>query len=213
MSAVCAIFLLCLMSLNMFAACVIAVLCWMSVGHSAPLDCENLLRPLNQVGLPYLEGKWALIAGSVSDPAHLEKFKSRDSASIIFGNHSDASTVSFMRIFSFGDSCQYMKSNITLQSNGFAFDQFNVTVTVLQTSCQDCAVMRFNDESKKPVRFYLFSRTREVEQKDMEEFKAQTECLNLSEPALMDPTKELCPEEISIDAAAQTEEKTDGEKA
>uniref|UniRef100_A0A3Q1BFE4 Apolipoprotein M n=1 Tax=Amphiprion ocellaris TaxID=80972 RepID=A0A3Q1BFE4_AMPOC len=183
----------------MFAVYAIALLCWMSVSHSAPLDCKNLLRPSDQVDLPHLEGRWVLIAGSVSDPAHLEKFKSRDSAIITFANHSDASKVSFTRIFSFGDSCQYMKSNITLQGSGFTFEQFNVTVTVLQTSCQDCAVMRFDDQSKKPVRFYLFSRKRDVEQKDLEEFKAQTECLKMSEPSIMDPTKELCPEEISVD--------------
>uniref|UniRef100_A0A3Q1F507 Uncharacterized protein n=1 Tax=Acanthochromis polyacanthus TaxID=80966 RepID=A0A3Q1F507_9TELE len=157
--------------------------------------------------------EWILIGGSVRDPAHLEKFKSRDSASITFANHSDASKVSFKRIFSVGDSCEYMNSNITLQGSGYTFDQSNATVTVIQTSCQDCAVMKFDDQSKKPVRFYLFSRKREVEQKDLEEFKTQAECLGLSEPFMMDPTKELCPEEISVDKNAQTEEKTEGQQA
>jgi len=43
--------------------------------------------------------------------------------------------------------------------------------------------------------------------------KAQAECLNMSAPIVMDPTKELCPEETSSDPAAATEETTEGPKA
>ncbi len=197
----------------MFALCVIAFLCLMPVSHSAPLACDNTVRLLDQLDLHHLEGRWALIAVSLNNSAELEKFKSRESASINFVNASETSTVSLMRAFHLNGSCQYMQSNITLEGSGFTFSGFNISVAVLFTSCPDCLVMRFDNESKKPVRVHLFSRRREVEQKEMEEFRAQAECLNMFPPAVMDPTKELCPEQISTHTAAQTEEETEGQNA
>uniref|UniRef100_A0A3Q0R543 Uncharacterized protein n=1 Tax=Amphilophus citrinellus TaxID=61819 RepID=A0A3Q0R543_AMPCI len=197
---------------NMFAVYGFALLCWVSVSHAAPPACEKLLRPLEQLDFQHLEGRWAMVAGSVSDPAHLEKFKSRDSASITFANTSDSSEITFMRVFGFDDSCRYSNSNITLQGSSFTFEDFNITVTVLYTSCSDCAVMRF-DKSKQIRRLYLFSRRRAVGQEEMEEFGAQAACLNVSEPILMDPSKELCPEKVSHDPAAQTTENTEGQNA
>lgn len=180
----------------MFAVYSILFICWKSASYAAPSACENLLHPLEQLDFHHLEGSWALVAGSVSDPAHLESLKSRDSVRIIFAGNNDTSKISFTRVFSSHGSCQYMHSNITLQGSSFTFEQLNITVTALNTSCSDCSVMRF-DKSKQVQRFYLFSRRREVGQTEMEEFKAQAACLNITEPFVMDPSKELCPEKIS----------------
>lgn len=192
----------------MFALYVTALLCLVSVSNSATLVCEDLVRPLDQLDLHHLVGRWALIAGN---PAHEENFKSRDSASINFVN--ETSKMSFMRVFSFGGSCQYMSSNITFGGSSFKFDKFNITVNFLYTSCPDCVVMRFDNRSKNLLRLYLFSRRREVKQEETEEFGAQSKCLNMLPPIIMDPTKELCPEQISSDPTVQNEENTEGQKA
>lgn len=184
----------------MFALYAIAFFCLVSVSHSASLACEDLVRPLDQLD-HVLVGRWALAAGSLSNPAHEETFKTRDSASINFVN--ETSKMSLKRIFSFGDSCHYMNSNITLEGNSFSFDEFNITVTFLYTSCPDCVVMRFDDESKNLLRLYLFSRSREVKEEEVEEFRAQAKCLNMLPPIMMDPTEALCPEQISIDPTVQ----------
>uniref|UniRef100_A0A8C4EC96 Apolipoprotein M n=1 Tax=Dicentrarchus labrax TaxID=13489 RepID=A0A8C4EC96_DICLA len=176
----------------------------------SPLTCEDLVRPLDQLDLHHLEGRRALVAGSLSDPAHLEHFKRRESASINFAN--ETSKTSIIRVFGFGDSCEYLNSSIRLEGSGFTFYHNNLTVTVLYTSCPDCLVIRFDNESKL-LRLYLFSRRREVEQKEMEEFSTQAKCLNMPPPVMMDPTKELCPEQTSSDPAAQTGEKREGQKA
>lgn len=176
----------------MFALYVIALICWLAGSHSAPLSCENLLRPKDQLDL---EGRWVLVSASVRDPTYLEKLKQRDSAMVTFGNVSGTSEMSFRRVFSSGDICEYMESNITLKGSGFAFPQFNVTVTILHMSCPDCALMQFSDNSDKPVRLYLFSKRRQLEPAEMEEFKAQAKCLNMTEPVVKDPTKKLCPAE------------------
>ncbi|XP_078021154.1 uncharacterized protein LOC144461735 [Epinephelus lanceolatus] len=191
----------------MFAVYVITLLCLVSVSHSAPLACEDLVRPLNQLDLHHLEGRWVLVAGSLSDPAHLEKFKKRDSARIIFTNANETSKMSFTRVFGFNDSCQYMHANIKLEGSSFTFGGFNLTVTVLHMSCPDCVVMRF-DEPKRLLRLYLFSRRREVEPEEMEVFRAQAVCLDMPPPVLTDPTKKPCPDQISTDPAAQAKEKT-----
>jgi len=71
--------------------------------------------------------------------------------------------------------------------------------------------MKWIVESKRrhSVDLYLLSKKREVEPREMEEFRAQLKCYQLPEPVVMDPTKELCPERTgtqSTAASAQTEE-------
>ncbi|XP_073324785.1 uncharacterized protein [Pagrus major] len=188
----------------MFAVCAIALLCLVSLSHSAPLACEDLVRPVDQLDPAHLEGTWTLVAGGMSSPEYREKFKTRDSASISFVNGT-----TFTRVFGSNDSCQYLNSNITLEGSSFDFAQYNVTVTFLHTSCQDCILLRFDNMAKEVQRVYLFSRKREVEQKEMDEFTAQTQCLNLLPPVVKDPTKPICPGKMSNDAEAQPDAKTE----
>lgn len=199
--------------MKMFALCVIVLLCWASLSHSAPNPCENLLRPVDSLSFNDLKGRWALVAVSAADPKYLEKLKSRDGGSGIFANYTDSPAISFTRIFKADDSCQYMQTNVTLDGSGFSDPHFNITMTLLQSSCPDCSVVRLNKSPDQPLRLYLFSRRREVEQREMEEFKAQAECLSMSEHHVMDPTKELCPEQITRNAAAPAEATTDASKA
>uniref|UniRef100_A0A668AZV5 Apolipoprotein M n=1 Tax=Myripristis murdjan TaxID=586833 RepID=A0A668AZV5_9TELE len=203
----------------MFAVCATVLLYLTSGSHSAPLSCEELVRPLDQLEPHHLEGRWALVAGSLSHPASLDALKLRDSITMYFLNSSETSTTSYTQINRFGDLCQNLPYNISMKGSTFSFDvgnRFNLTGTFLQTSCPDCMVMRWDVESKRRVSLdlYLISRRRELELKEMEEYKAQLECLNLPPPVMMDPTKELCPEQTSSEpAAAQTQEKTDKQQA
>ncbi|MED6267247.1 hypothetical protein CHARACLAT_010233 [Characodon lateralis] len=196
----------------MFALCVIVLFCWASVSHSAPTPCENLIRPVESLSFHDVKGSWALVSVSAADPNHLEKQKRSDSGRAFFANYTDRPEISFTRISNVGDSCQYMRTNITLEGSGFVDPQLNITMTLLRRSCPDCIVVRLDKIPGQPSRLYLFSRRRAVEAKEMEEFKAQAECLSLSEHHVMDPTKELCPEQISRHAAAPTEATTEAQK-
>lgn len=189
----------------MFAVCAITLLCLVALSHSAPLACEDVARPVDQLDPRFLAGSWVLVAGAMKDQAHEEKFKTRESASVHFP--SETPITSFSRSFYLNESCQHMESNITVEGSGFSFDQLtNITVTFLHTSCQDCMVMRFDDGTKKTLRMYLFSKRRAVEEKEMEEFTAQAKCMNMLPPVVMDPTKELCPEKV-----VREEEETTGQ--
>lgn len=188
----------------MFALCVLAAVCLVTVS-SAPLACEELVRPSDRLGLDHLAGTWVMVAGGLSDAAQVDHFKSRDSAIIHFANTSESSKLSFRRAFGFGSSCRFLHSNISLEGSSFNIGQVNFSVTFLFTSCPDCLVMHFDNQQSKMQRLYLFSRRRELEPREMEEHKAQSLCLNMIPPVLMDPTKELCPVK-----APEGDEETDG---
>ncbi|XP_070768102.1 uncharacterized protein [Enoplosus armatus] len=204
----------------MFPVCAIVLFCLMSVSHTAPLACEELVHPLYKLDPRYLEGRWALVAGSINYLPSMEALRLRDSITMYFSNSSETSTFSYTQINRFGDQCQYLPYNISVEGSTFTFDvgnRFDLNGSFLYTSCPDCVVMRWIVRSKRrqSVDLYLLSRRREVEQKEMEEFRAQLKCFQQPEPVVMEPTKELCPEQPQSQptAAAQIEEKTEGQNA
>ncbi|XP_070768157.1 uncharacterized protein [Enoplosus armatus] len=194
------------------AVCAIALLCFMSLSHSAPLACDNLVRPLDQLDLRHLEGRWALVAGSLSQPSYLERFKQRDSATVNFSSNTSDTNISYTSTILLDNACLYNTYNISLEGSTFTYDgtdKSNLSTNFSHTSCHDCILMRINADSGKRQHFYLFSRRRALEQKEMEEFRAQVECLHMPPPAVLDPTKDLCPEKTAGDPAAPTEDKTE----
>lgn len=192
----------------LIAACALTVACLLSGGHAAPLTCDDLVRPLDQLDPRRLEGTWALVAGSLSYLPYLERFKSRDSAAIHFPSNTSETSMSYTRTLRLNDTCQYDSMNISLEGSSFTYDgTSNLRASFVHTSCRDCVLMLMNVESGKRLHFYLFSRRRQLEEEEMEEFRTQVECLKLPTPAAMDPTKELCPEEKDSGSAAKTEEK------
>ncbi|XP_071359401.1 uncharacterized protein [Trachinotus anak] len=197
----------------MFAVCVIALLCLVSLSRAAPSACEDLLQPVEQLDLNHLEGRRTLVAGSLSDQTLIERLGRRDSATASFSSNTSTTDTSFRRSMRLDNNCHYASYNISLEGSSFTFDNGSVTTTFIRTSCHDCILLSFDVESGKRQHFYLFSRRRQLEQKELDDFRAQVECLNMPPPVVMDPTKELCPEQTTTsDPAAQTEEKTEGKK-
>lgn len=201
---------------DMFPVHAIVLLCLMSLSHSAPLACEDLVRPLDQLDPHHLEGRWALVAGSLSHLPFRQSessniLRDRESATASFSSSTSETNISFFLDMRAGNKCLYISYNISLEGSSFTFAN-NITTTFIRTSCHDCILMRFEIESGKWQHFYLFSKRRELEQKEIEEFGTQVECLSMLPPVVMDPTKELCPVETSGNPAAPTEEKTEGQK-
>uniref|UniRef100_A0A3Q2PAS2 Uncharacterized protein n=1 Tax=Fundulus heteroclitus TaxID=8078 RepID=A0A3Q2PAS2_FUNHE len=177
----------------MFAALPVALLCLLSVKQAAPLACAGFLKPLDQLKPPQLLGRWALVAGTFNDSAQLEFFKRRDSASIHVSNISAASSFTYSPSIYFAGECHRSTHSVSLEGSTLSFDagnQLNLTVTFMSTSCPDCLLMRFDGSSKRAERLWLFSRRREVEVEQLEEFRAQAKCLRMLPPAVLDPTKD-----------------------
>lgn len=202
----------------MFAVFTVSLFLLISMSCSAPPVCERLVHSLEQLEPHHLNGRWALVAGSLSHLPSMKALQLRDSITMHFSNSSDTSTFSYTQINRFGDDCQPLLYNISVtEVSNFVFDvenRFNLTGSFLHTSCPDCVVMRWMVRSKRRVSqdLYLLSRRRQVGQQEMDEFKAQLECLQLPPPVVMDPAKELCPVPVETrptlpaEAAAQNEE-------
>lgn len=186
-----------------FALCAIACLCLLTVSSAAPLACEDLVRPLDQVDRRHFEGRWVLVAGSLNDTAAADILKGRDSVVI------DLHNSSYTQANHVGGRCIYQPHNMSVEGHIITLKErnFNFTVTFFHTSCQDCMVLTLDIEAPKykSMDFYLVSKRREVDLKEMDEFRAQVKCLKMPLPVMMDPTKELCPEQ----PAAKTEEKAE----
>lgn len=184
----------------MFAACAVAIFCLVSVSHSTPLVCEKLVHPLQSVAPLDLEGRWTLVAGSLNHRPWMDGLRLTDSITMYFSNTSDPSTVFYTQINRFGDQCHQFHYNISVDGSSFSFDvgnHFKITGSLRYTSCPDCLVVLWVVKSRQrhSLDLYLLSRRREVEQKEMEEFRAQLNCYQLPVPVVMDPTAKLCPEQ------------------
>ncbi|XP_072772132.1 uncharacterized protein [Nerophis lumbriciformis] len=173
---------------------VVCSCCW-SAANSAPLACDQLVRPSDAVDPRLSSGRWAWVSAGFREPAQLENFKLRDSASIDV-LVSPSGNISYTTKIHREGKCHSYLHNVTLEGSTLTYDEremANVTVTFLRTSCADCLVMRF-DTGGAAMQAYLFSRRRVLTEEEKEEFRAQVECLNMPAPAWLHPSKELCPE-------------------
>lgn len=187
----------------MFAVHVLLLLSLAQMSHSSLQTCGDLLRPLNQLHPQSLAGNWALVAGSLSHHPFLKLFSQRESATTSFSNNTDSSTITLKRSMRAENNCYYQSYNISLEGSSFTFDDGRVNATFVRTSCPDCILISFDVELGKRVHFYLFSRRRQLEEEEMEEFRRQVGCLKMLPPVVMDPAKELCPKEGTTEAAVE----------
>lgn len=174
------------------------LLCLVGASQSAPHVCEQLVRPLGQVQLHHLEGGLAFVAGSVNNSQIMEALKLRGSITAYFSNSSETH-LSYTQVNRIAEQCHRRSYNISFQGATFSLEgqsRFQLNGTLLHTSCTDCAVMRWvvNSARRQTVDLYLLSRRRKLEQEEMEEFKAQVNCMQLPPPVVMDSSQELCPE-------------------
>ncbi|TWW58529.1 hypothetical protein D4764_06G0000590 [Takifugu flavidus] len=187
----------------MFAVHVLLLFSLAHLSHSALQTCGDLLRPLNQLHPRSLEGDWALVAGTLSQLSLMEDFSQRGGATVSFSNNTDSITVTFKRSINSKNNCYYQSYNISLEGSSFTFDDGSSNATFIHTSCPDCILISFNGESGDLLYFYLFSRRRQLEEKEMEEFRRQVGCLKMPPPFVMNPANELCPEEGTSEAALE----------
>lgn len=176
-----------------FTACIIAVLCSLSGSLAAPVACDDLVRPLNQVDLHNLVGRWIVIASSFQTEEAAAALKEKDSYSVVLDNST------YTLAFSEKGQCHYYLRNMSVEGPVVTskVGNYTLTATLRHTSCADCLLMTYDVDSPsyKSKDVYLMSKRRELDQKEMEEFTAQLECLKMPELVVMDPTKEPCPEQ------------------
>lgn len=176
----------------MFVVCAIALLCFMTVGHSAPLVCKDVVKPADQLDPRHLEGRWIMVAGSMNVAEATPPLEQGSSVTIDFYNST------FVRTLRIGHHCHYYNHNVSIEGSKFNYNVgqlSNFTGTIFHTSCSDCVVLSWivNSPNYKSVEFYLFSKRRQVDEKELREFITQVECLEMPKHFVMDPTEQLCP--------------------
>lgn len=176
-----------------FAACIISVLCSLSGSLAAPLACDDLVRPLNQMDPHNLVGTWTVIASSFQMDSAAAALREKDSYTVFVGNST------YTLAFSDKGQCHYYLRNMSVEGPVVTskVGNYTLTATFHHTSCADCLLMTYDVDSPsyKSKDVYLIGKRRELDQNEMEEFKAQLECLKIPLLVVTDPTKELCPEQ------------------
>uniref|UniRef100_A0A3P8P0M4 Apolipoprotein M n=1 Tax=Astatotilapia calliptera TaxID=8154 RepID=A0A3P8P0M4_ASTCA len=158
-------------------AILLTLLCLVSVSRSAPVACEKLVKPLEQFDIHNVTGRWSLVAVSL-------KFDSiaKRRASVVV----DIRNSSYITAERVAGRCQYELLDFTLEGHVLTMTARNVnlTGTLFYTSCADCMVLTMHIKSPtyRAVEFYVLSRRRQLEQKEMEEFSAQVLCLSMPPP-------------------------------
>ncbi len=186
---------------DMFAVYVFTLLCLMSWSHAAPLACEDLIQPLDPVDPRDLEGKWALVADS------LKIIKSDHPATLSNSTSIDFYNSTFIKSQRFGESCSYFAQDLSIEGPHYSFRVGQMSTfsgTFYKTTCADCVVLSFNEDSPnyKSEELCLFSKRREVDQRVLREFAAQVKCLKMPKPVVMDPSVQLCPARRHLSSSA-----------
>ncbi|KAM3622580.1 uncharacterized protein V6R79_000649 [Siganus canaliculatus] len=190
----------------------IALLFLVTGSHSAPLDCNSRVQPLDQLDLDQLVGRYLVVAGSLQHARAADAVKKRDSIAVDFSNSS------YTQVNRQDGQCQYWHNDFTVEGNVYTMKRgdFNFTVTFFNTSCPDCLLLTMDimGPSFTSKELYLISRRRLLIEKEMQEFEAVVECLKMPSPVVLNPTGELCPEQTEYNqSAAETKEKAEEQEA
>ncbi|XP_069024353.1 uncharacterized protein [Embiotoca jacksoni] len=182
-----------------FVHVAVAVFSLLSVGHSAPVtSCESLTQPLQIQGRDQLLGKWIFIAESTDIPGGKVLTKMFVDSSWLNNTAADDSDgINSFQIQKMFGLCISLSYNLTIKNNALTtFQPFNGSATMLNTRCPDCVVFySTNTIGRSTFRsLQILSRRSKVSAAELEEFKKQVECLNLTSPAILEPEKGFCPD-------------------
>lgn len=174
--------------------CVAAVLGLLSGGQAAPLTCQKLVQPLEKINLETIQGKWVLIGSSMFKPEDVSSFWSEV-------NITSPNTIGLTHTMKGKDNegkCASIRFNFALENNTLNLNVsgFLMSKVFLKTDCPDClliqATMGYGEEEVKGVLFY--NRRREVSPEELQTFKKQMECFNISPPYILSSQNEPCPQ-------------------
>ncbi|KAK2861819.1 hypothetical protein Q5P01_001352 [Channa striata] len=175
-------------SITMKTLCVaVVVLSLSSVCRPAPLACDKLLKPVDKS--PDLSGRWFVIAMS-SDvcliPALLNSLL-WPSFAVDFTAQSTPNIYESNVTFKILDYCGAEPETIFFERNIlFDVDSNNAPIdtaeVLLHTGCPDCLILKGNDSIDSLL---LLSRRQKVTEAELKEFRMQADCLEWSEPEVL----------------------------
>ena len=175
----------------------VAALSLLSVGQAAPMtSCKTLTQPVVMQGREQLLGKWIFIAEStdITGTAALTKLLVESVWSkITAANESDA--INLHQVQRMLGRCFSVTAKMTLRDNTLYMVQpYSSQSILLNTGCSDCLVILSKSiiQGRTLSGMQLISKRSNVSVAEIQEFRRQVECLNLPQPAVMDPENGFC---------------------
>ena len=117
----------------MLVAFCVTLACLLSGIHSAPLACDILVQTLDHLDPHYLQGRWALVASSMTLPYELEDLKFRGSMAVYVSNFTETSGYSYTQANRLDERCYYLPHNFKIENGTITYklDNFSVTCSFL----------------------------------------------------------------------------------
>ncbi|XP_037111540.1 uncharacterized protein LOC119125305 [Syngnathus acus] len=179
---------------------VVLLLALLCVGRAAPLtSCDTLLKPIS-ISNEQMLGRWLYIGGSSDLPGSRSLGHLLNSIWLDIRATSLSNVLTIFQTQRIYGECSGMIYNVTMQNSTLLIEHpFYLKEVYLETDCADCLVVyeevKTSQDSFKSL--LLFSRQRSVSLADVEMLKMQAKCLQMPSPLMMDPSYEICPDNIA----------------
>ncbi|XP_072244176.1 uncharacterized protein [Leuresthes tenuis] len=194
----------------------LALLALSSLTAASDPGCDELTKPLEDRSKVY--GKWIFQVLASDSEEMLKAVKISNSSWMAIQSPVPGSSDYNIRFADRIDGkCEHGTANSTTSGNSMKVTfYFNSTtyghVGKFLETCPDCIlwmddeVTEGNGEPKKCKSLYLFTKTGKLDASQMEVFKKQAECLNITLDFYFPDTTDLCPEEKEAAEDVKTEE-------
>ncbi|KAJ8275797.1 hypothetical protein COCON_G00075490 [Conger conger] len=178
---------------------VAALLSLLSVSAAKPLGCEDLIQPL-PVNKTHVSGKWIVIEGTADHQSFIDIQKTVNSSLIDTVLSSDESTAVMKDRNMMNGKCHYGVQNVTFSNNtGHMIHESGLrTCTVVLHASPDCLVVSLTSVLAEDIikSLYIFGRTKQLSQADLDIYHKQVECLGFPQPMFKyDQKQDICPAE------------------
>ncbi|XP_019718190.1 uncharacterized protein LOC109511489 [Hippocampus comes] len=179
---------------------VVLLLGLLSVGRAAPpINCDALLKPIS-ISNEQMLGRWLYIGGSSDLPGSRSLGHLLNSIWLDIRATSLSNMLTIFQTQRIYGECSGMIYNVTMENSTMLIERpFYLKEVYLQTNCSDCLVVYEEVKSNQDAfrSLLLFSRQQSISPADVEMLKMQAKCLQMPSPLMMDPSYELCPDNIA----------------
>ncbi|XP_077426603.1 uncharacterized protein LOC144054982 [Vanacampus margaritifer] len=179
---------------------VVLLLGLLSVGRAAPpMSCDALLKPIS-ISNEQMLGRWLYLGGSSDLPGSRSLGHLLNSILLDIRATSLSNVLTILQTQRIYGECSGMIYNVTMENSTMLIEHpFYLKEVYLPTDCSDClAVYEEVKSSQESFRsLMLFSKQRSVSPADVEMLRMQAKCLQMPSPLMMDPSYELCPDDIA----------------
>ncbi|XP_061731187.1 uncharacterized protein LOC133535375 [Nerophis ophidion] len=177
----------------------VVFLAFLSVGLSAPLpSCDALLRPID-IRNEQMLGRWLYIGGSSDLPGSRSLGLLLNNAWLDVSATSRSNVLTIVQTQRIYGECSSLKYNVTMENGTLLIEHpFYLKEVYLKSDCPDCLVVyeEVNSTQDSFRSLLLFSRQRSVSAAHVDLLRRQAKCLEMPSPLLIDPTHDLCPDNL-----------------